>query len=122
MTTLSLSSPYLNLNPSLAQSKIVELKQEPREAPERAIFLKEGESLRVESGRMQAYQNLSMTTSLNNKSIWERIKSYFLAGETLYGNQFTAGKEGGWILLEEKYPGQILSADLYPGEKGIVLG
>lgn len=85
------------------------------------IPLAEGERLHCEPGSMLACRNLSVETTRSSKSYWELIKSYFLGGESIFANIFVGKKGGGWIRLEEKIPGQIVSHELRPGEPGVVI-
>lgn len=89
---------------------------EKQEAPEGAIFLNEGEYLQVESAGMLASKNLTLSTSLSDQSYYEIFKNYFIGGENLFFNKFTAGVGGGWILLEETHPHQIMSYTLNKDE------
>jgi uncharacterized protein (TIGR00266 family) len=78
------------------------------------IPLKEGEALIIEPGGMLAHKNCAIKTALTSGSLWERTKRYFLGGEPLFRNTFTAQKNGGWIALEEHLPGQIVTKNLTP--------
>jgi len=85
------------------------------------IYMKEGETLSVEPGGMLASKNLAMKTSLIAGSVLNRAKSYALGGESLFRNIYTAEKGGGWIALEEKLPGQIVTQDLHPDESALMI-
>lgn len=85
------------------------------------IPLKEGQALIVEPGAMLAYQNCTIQTMLTTGSIWKKFKTYFLGGETVFENKFTANKNGGWIALEENLHGQIASKNLLPKEPPLMI-
>ena len=91
------------------------------EVPKEAVILKKGESLYVQPGKMAAYRNLTVSTSLNERSIWQKIKSFVLGGESLFNNKFTADQKSGWILFEEDSP-QVCVAEIKPDSSGIILG
>ncbi len=97
------------------------LSERSSEIPEEAVILKKGESLYVQPGKMAAYRNLTVSTSLNERSIWQKIKSFVLGGESLFNNKFTADQKSGWILFEENSP-QVCVAEVKPGSSGIILG
>lgn len=86
----------------------------------RKISLNEGQSLNVEPSAMLACKNVEMETRLNG-SVFAVAKRYFLGGESLFQNCYTAKEGGGWIALEESLPGQINAYELQPG-KNLVIG
>jgi uncharacterized protein (TIGR00266 family) len=86
----------------------------------RKIFLSEGATLTVEPSAMLACQNVEMRTQLNG-TIWAVAKRYFLGGESLFQNLYSAKKGGGWIAFEESLPGQINGCELHPGN-ALIMG
>lgn len=89
--------------------------------PPVVIPLKEGESIRVESGAMLAFKNLSLSTQSSGTGFWSTLKNYVLGGESLFVNIYTANQGDGWIALEENQPGQLVKMDLNPKESGFII-
>jgi uncharacterized protein (AIM24 family) len=84
-------------------------------APEGAFSLGLGEELHVAPGKMQATKHISMITELVT-GLMESIKRFFFGGPSFFNNRFKAEKEGAWILLEEKIPGQLAAVQIGEGE------
>ena len=89
--------------------------------PEISIPLREGETIVIEPGGMLAYQNCAMATHLAAGSVWEKLKNYWVGGELLWRNSFTALNGGGWIALEEQMPGQVKREDLEEGKPALMI-
>lgn len=85
------------------------------------ISLSEGQSLVVEPKGMLAFKNCSIKTKFWAENFWNCLKVYWLGGETLLRNTFTALPGGGWIALEEHMPGQIVSQKLNPAEPALII-
>lgn len=83
--------------------------------PIQLIPLEEGKSLNVEPGSMHACKNVTLATSLSG-SVWRTVKLYFLGGENVFMNTYTAKENGAWLALEEAHRGQVASYQLLPGE------
>lgn len=79
--------------------------------PRGAIFLESGEELYVDPGKMQATKNISMITEFV-PGLFESLKRFLVGGPSFFNNRFQAKQGGGWILLEEKIPGQIAMVEL----------
>lgn len=107
----------MNLTSSIGNSGNIPI-FEP--ADTKKIALKEGQTLNVEASAMLACKNVEVKTSLNG-SISSVVKRYFLGGESLFQNSYSAKKGGGWVVLEEAVPGQINTYELEPG-KSLIMG
>ncbi len=86
--------------------------------PEEAVYIKKGEGLNVQPGSMLAYRNVELTTSLNEKTAWGKVKNFFLGGQSLFTNQYLANEKDGWLLFEEN-PYQIYAAEIHSRGLGL---
>lgn len=89
--------------------------------PQGSISLYEGEKIQVEPSGLLASYNVKLETNLSSRGWWQIIKNYVFGGESLFYNLFEAQKGGGWVMLEESIPKQVLEATLHRGQGGVIM-
>ena len=89
--------------------------------PQGSIALKEGEAIQVEPSGLLASYNVKLETNMSSRGWWQIVKNYVFGGESLFYNLFQAQQGGGWVMLEESIPKQVLEATLHKGQAGVVM-
>ncbi len=95
------------------------MKYEIKSSPDFAIIdcqLEPGESIVSESGAMVAMSpGLKMKTEARG-GVLAAAKRKLLGGESIFQNTYTAGNDGGQVMLAPGSPGDIIAFDLEPGK------
>ncbi len=91
------------------------------DTPIGAIKINPQESIDFQAYWTLAYKNVSIETHMPPRTLWQRIKNYFLGTEYLFTNT-VIGKDGGsWICLEENFHHQILEYKLSPDAPNLII-
>lgn len=91
------------------------------DVPTGAIEIQPEESIDLQGYWTLAYKNVSVETHMPSRTLWQRIKNYFLGTEYLFRNTIRGNEGGGWLCLEENFAHQIIEYKLSPDAPNLII-